>query len=132
METNLQNKPDFRTWKWTPFITSVLYFVLVYCKSCLFIQILDISFFLEYVMRIFSNRDFVGINLKLCDKDYKGRYSTSIFIFLIFLFLFLCFSPTFQFHDRLKLKANNSPVFQAPSREPLTQCNEELSGSLVK
>ena len=65
-------------------------------SETLSMEFLIFSFFLEYVMRIFSNRDFVGINLKLCDKDYKGRYSTSIFIFLISLFLFLCFSPTFQ------------------------------------
>ena len=39
VETNLQNKPDFRTWKWTSFNTLVLYIVLVDCGSCLFIQI---------------------------------------------------------------------------------------------
>ena len=81
------------------------------------------SFLLEYVMRTFSNHDFVGIPFvlewllsKSWDKDYKGRYSTSIFLFLIIFIFISIFSARLS---NFRIAWNSKPTTHLSLRRPV-------------
>ena len=81
------------------------------------------SFLLEYVMRTFYNHDFVGIPFvlewllsKSWDKDYKGRYSTSIFLLLIIFIFISIFSARLS---NFRIAWNSKPTTHLSLRRPV-------------
>ena len=94
LETNLQNKPDFRDWKWTLFNTLVLDFVLVHCKSCLFIQLLGLEQVVQFShVSLFKKfRDAVNVLFdisffpRICENIFQPGYRWNPFCLVVVAF----------------------------------------------